>query len=107
MVVGDGQKFPGALIVPNFDALKEWCKHKGIPYSSDEKMIKEERVLQKLDKEVEKSNAQFAQWEKIKKTILLPKLWTVEAGELTAKLSLKRKIIMTNYKSEIDTIYLD
>ncbi|GAA5033906.1 AMP-dependent synthetase [Marivirga lumbricoides] len=107
MVVGDGQKFPGALIVPNFDALKEWCKHKGISYSSDEKMIKEERVLEKLEKEVEKSNAQFAQWEKIKKTILLPKLWTVEAGELTAKLSLKRKIIMNHYKSEIDSIYLD
>lgn len=105
MVVGDGQKFPGTLIVPNFDALKEWCKHKGIPYSSNAEMIKEERVLAKFEKEVDKANAQFAQWEKIKKTILLPELWTVEAGQLTAKLSLKRKVIMQGFKNEIDAIY--
>ncbi len=105
MVIGDGQKFPGALIIPNFDNLKEWCKHKEISYSTDAAMVRDDRVLKKLDKEVQKANDQFAQWEKIKRTILIPTQWTVEAGELTAKLSLKRKIIEENYKAEMDSIY--
>ncbi|MBK6267154.1 long-chain fatty acid--CoA ligase [Marivirga sp. S37H4] len=105
MVVGDGQKFPGALLVPNFETLKDWCKHKGIKYSTDAEMVKDSQVLQKLDKEIQKANDQFAQWEKIKRTQLIPIQWTVEAGELTAKLSLKRKIIEKNYKKEIDALY--
>ncbi|WNB17836.1 AMP-dependent synthetase/ligase [Marivirga arenosa] len=105
MVVGDGQKFPGALIVPNFEALKEWCQHKGLAYTSDSEMIKDEKIIEKFDREIGKANDQFAQYEKIKKTILLPEAWTVENGELTAKLSLKRKIIEANYKDEIASIY--
>ncbi|WMN07954.1 long-chain fatty acid--CoA ligase [Marivirga arenosa] len=105
MVVGDGQKFPGALIVPNFEALKEWCQHKGLAYTSDSEMIKDEKIIGKFEREIGKANDQFAQYEKIKKTILLPEAWTVENGELTAKLSLKRKIIEANYKDEIASIY--
>jgi long-chain acyl-CoA synthetase len=107
MVVGDGQKFPGALIVPNFEALKEWCQHKGIAYSSDAEMVQQENILDKFQKEIDKINEHFAQWEKIKKTVLLPKAWTVENHELTAKLSLKRKIIENNYEKEIEGIYKD
>jgi long-chain acyl-CoA synthetase len=106
MVVGDGQKFPGALIVPNFEALREWCHHKGIAYSSDAEMVKEQTILDKFHKEIGKANEQFAQWEKIKKTVLLPIAWTVENHELTAKLSLKRKIIEGNYQKEIESIYM-
>jgi len=105
MVVGDGQKFPGALIVPNFEALKEWCQHKGIAYSSDAEMVKQKVIIDKFQKEIDKTNEQFAQYEKIKKTVLLPTVWTVENHELTAKLSLKRKIIANNYKEEIEGIY--
>jgi long-chain acyl-CoA synthetase len=105
MVVGDGQKFPGALIVPNFDALREWCQHKGIAYSSDAEMVKEQNIIDKFQKEIGKANEQFAQWEKIKKTVLLPKAWTVENHELTAKMSLKRKIIEENHQKEIESIY--
>jgi len=107
MVVGDGQKFPGALIVPNFEALKEWCHHKGITYSSDGEMIKQQNIIDKFQKEIDKANEQFAQYERIKKTVLLPKAWTVENHELTAKLSLKRKIIEANYQKEIESIYND
>jgi long-chain acyl-CoA synthetase len=107
MVVGDGQKFAGALIVPNFDSLKNWCEHKGFSYSTDKEMIHEEKITAKLHKEIEKANDQFAQWEKIKKTTLLPALWTVEAGELTAKLSLKRKIIEKHFQKEIAAIYIN
>jgi long-chain acyl-CoA synthetase len=105
MVVGDGQKFPGALIVPNFDALREWCHHKNISYTTDAEMINQPKIIDKFQKELDHANEQFAQYERIKKTVLLPEAWTVEKGELTAKLSLKRKIIEGNYKSEIENIY--
>lgn len=105
MVVGDGQKFPGALIVPNFEALREWCHHKGIAYSSDAEMVKQQNIIDKFQKEIDKTNEHFAQYERIKKTVLLPTAWTVENHELTAKLSLKRKIIENNYQKEIESIY--
>jgi len=105
MVVGDGQKFPGALIVPNFEALREWCHHKGIAYSSDAEMVTQKNIIDKYQKEIDKVNQQFAQYERIKRTVLLPTAWTVENHELTAKLSLKRKIIEKNYQSEIESIY--
>jgi long-chain acyl-CoA synthetase len=105
MVVGDGQKFPGALVVPNFVSLRDWCAKKEIAYSTDAEMIHHPKVVEKLHKEQEKLNADFAQFEKIKKIKLLPKLWTVENGELTAKLSLRRKIIEQNYAQDIAEIY--
>ena len=105
MVVGEGQKFPGALIVPNFEALREYCHHKGIAYSSDAEMVKQQNIIDKYQKEIDKVNEQFAQYERIKKTVLLPTAWTVENHELTAKLSLKRKVIENNYQKEIESIY--
>jgi len=105
MVVGNGQKFPAALLVPNYDALKEWAHHKQIPYSTDAQMIRETIVLEKFQREVDEVNHNFAQWEKIKNFTLLPIPWTVEAGELTAKLSLKRKVIAQNYNSEIENLF--
>lgn len=105
MVVGEGEKFPAALVVPNFDSLKDWCAKKEIPYSSNAEMIHNERVLTKLEKEKERLNEDFAQFEKIKKIKLIPRLWTVEEGELTAKLSLRRKIIEQHFANEIASLY--
>jgi long-chain acyl-CoA synthetase len=105
MVVGDGEKFPAALIVPAFAELKKWCEHKGIPYTTDEEMIKHPDVLAKYQKEIDEINENFAQYEKIKKFALLPKPWSIETGELTAKLSLKRKVISEKYKSIIESFY--
>jgi long-chain acyl-CoA synthetase len=105
MVIGDGKNFPAALVVPNFDALKDYCKHKEIPYSTNAEMILNVKVVEKINREVEHTNNDFAQWEKIKKITLLPRLWTVEEGELTAKLSLKRKIIKEHCAQQIEEIY--
>lgn len=105
MVIGDGKKFPSALVIPNFDALKDYCKHKQITYSTDAQMIYEPKIVDKLNREVEATNEGFAQWEKIKKIKILPRLWTVEDGELTAKLSLKRKVITEHFNNEIKEIY--
>jgi long-chain acyl-CoA synthetase len=105
MVIGDGEKFPAALIVPNFVTVKEYCNHKDINYISDQNIIKNKDIIKKIEDEVEKYNEEFAQFEKVKKFELLSKAWTVESGELTPKMSLKRKIIFENNKPLIDKIY--
>jgi long-chain acyl-CoA synthetase len=105
MVVGEGQKFPGALIVPNFSSLKSWCGIKGISYTSDEGMIKNPAVLEKFTREVESLNINFAQYEKIKKFCLLPKVWTVEDGLLSPNMKVKRKFVAGKYQNEIENLF--
>lgn len=105
MVVGENEKFPGALIVPNFDELKKWCEHKKIPYSTNAEMIKHPDVIDKFQREADKHNESFPQWEKIKQFRLLPREWTIDDGELTPTLKCKRKIIMEKYASYVEDIY--
>jgi long-chain acyl-CoA synthetase len=105
MVLGDGQKFPAAFIVPSFSGLRNWCEIKGIPYSSDTQMVREKVVLDKFQKEVDLINENFAQYEKIKKFELLPLPWTVESGEMTPTLKPKRKVILKNNESLVHKIY--
>lgn len=107
MVIGENQRFPSALIVPAFDVLENWCKHKGIPYVSKEEAVKNEKIIAKYQREVDKANATFGQWEKIKKFVLLPTEWTIDNGELTPKLSLKRKVILQKSDSLIKNIYAE
>ena len=105
MVLGDGRKFPSALIVPSFDSVKSWCAIKGIPYTTDEEMVKNPKVLEKFQREIEEYNEHFAKYEQVKKFALLLKLWSIEGGELTAKLSLKRKVILEKYKDQVEEMY--
>ncbi|MBC7487441.1 MAG: long-chain fatty acid--CoA ligase [Cytophagaceae bacterium] len=105
MVLGDGRKFPAALIVPSFENVKSWCAIKGIPYTTDEEMIKNPKVLEKFQRELEEFNEHFAQYERVKKFGLLVKIWSIEGGELTAKLSLKRKVILEKYKDQVEEMY--
>ena len=105
MVVGEGEKFPGALIVPSFEGVREWCQRKEIDYTSDEEMIKHRLVIEKFQKEVDQHNAQFAQYEKIKKFKLINVAWSVESGELTPTMKLKRRIILENHGALVEQIY--
>lgn len=107
MVIGENQRFPSALIVPAFDVVQNWCKHKGIPYVSNEEAVENEKIIAKFESEVDKANAVFGQWEKIKKFVLLPAEWTIDAGELTPKLSLKRKVILQKFANMIEDIYAE
>ena len=107
IVIGDGQKFPAALIVPNFVNLKLYCEHKKIPYTSDSEMIKSPEMLEKFQREMDKTNESFAQYERIKRFELLSTMWTIDSGELTPKLSLKRKAIMANNVARVERIYKD
>ncbi len=105
MVVGEGQKYAAALIVPSFMGLQDWCQHKGIPYTTDAEMITKREVLDKYQREILKANEGQAQYETVKKFRLVPNMWTVESGELTPTLKVKRKIISTNYKDVIDSMF--
>lgn len=106
MVVGSERKFVGALIVPSFPVLLEWMREKGIPYTTHEDVIHNPRVLELYRELVESFNNFFNHVEQIKKFELLPREWTVETGEMTPKLSLKRKVVMEKYKEVIDRIYV-
>ncbi|MDD2791617.1 MAG: long-chain fatty acid--CoA ligase [Sediminibacterium sp.] len=106
MVVGSERKFVGALIVPSFPVLLEWMREKGIPYTTQEDVIHNPRVLELYRELVESFNNFFNHVEQIKKFELLPREWTVETGEMTPKLSLKRKVVMEKYKDVIERIYV-
>jgi len=105
VVIGEGEKHPAAIIQPAFDFLKEWCRRKEIPYTTNEDMIKNERVFNRIMKEVDFYNEGFAQYEKIKKILLVPTEWAVESGEMTPTMKVKRRVIMENYKNDIEAIY--
>ncbi len=105
MVVGAGQKFVGALIVPSFTNLKAWVKQQGIPFTSNEQLIKEPKVLELYRSVRDKYNPYFNQVEQVKKFELMPREWSVDTGEMTPKMSLKRKVVMEKYKDAVDRIY--
>jgi long-chain acyl-CoA synthetase len=105
MVVGADQKFVGALIVPSMPNLKEWMRLKGISFTTTEDAINNPKVLELYRELVESFNTFFNHVEQIKKFELLPHEWSVDTGELTPKLSMKRKVIMEKYRSAVDRIY--
>ena len=107
MVLGENQRFPSALIVPAFEELEKWCKHKGIPFGSKQDAVRNEQIIAKYQQVMDKANDNFGHWEKIKKFVLLLSEWTIDNGELTPKLSLKRKVILAKYEDVIKEIYAE
>jgi long-chain acyl-CoA synthetase len=105
MVVGAERKFVGALIVPSFATLREWMKEKGLNYTTNEDVIHHPKVLELYRGLVESFNQYFNHVEQIKKFELLPREWTIESGEMTPKMSLKRKVVMEKFTNAIERIY--
>ncbi|MEP7163422.1 MAG: long-chain fatty acid--CoA ligase [Ferruginibacter sp.] len=105
MVVGADQKFVGALIVPSIPNLKEWMRLKEIPFTTNLDAIHNPKVLELYKELIESFNKFFNHVEQIKKFELLPNEWSIDTGEMTPKLSMKRKVIMEKYKGAVDRIY--
>ena len=105
MVVGADQKFPGALIIPAFDELKKWAGKNGVTAQSNAELVKDERVIKFYHELTQKYNNDFAKWEQVKKIVLLPAQWTVETGEMTPTMKVKRKVITENNKELIEGLY--
>jgi long-chain acyl-CoA synthetase len=105
MIVGSERKFVGALIVPSFPNLKDWCRQHGISYTDDQSLLRNEKVIDMYKELVESFNKFFNHVEQVKKFELLPHEWSVETGEMTPKLSLKRKVVMEKYRDAVERIY--
>ena len=105
MIVGSERKYVGALIVPSFSNLKEWCRKNGITYTTNEEMIQNPKVIEMMKDMVESFNKYFNHVEQIKKFELLSNDWTINGGEMTPTLKLKRKVIMEKYRDAVDRIY--
>ena len=106
MVIGDGQKMPAAFIQPGFEFIKEWAKlHNVVLGKTNEEIIKEPKVIERIQQEIDKVNEKFGNWEKIKRFELTPDLWTIPAGHLTPTMKLKRKIVMEKYINLFHKIY--
>jgi long-chain acyl-CoA synthetase len=98
MVVGDGEKMPGALIQPNWEWVANWSNKKDKNISSDISVAcKDEVLIKRIQKEVDKHNERFGKWEKIKVFKLTPEVWSIEGGHLTPTMKVKRKIVKEKF----------
>lgn len=105
MVVGSERKFVGALLIPSFPNLKDWCRQNNVPMGTNEELIQNEKVIALYKDLVESFNKYFNHVEQVKKFELLPNEWSVDTGEMTPKLSLKRKVVLEKYRDAIERIY--
>jgi len=104
MVIGESQKMPAALIQVNFDFVKEWAKRKNFNITN---VATDINLISRIQKEIDTCNANFGNWEKIKKFEITPEEWTIEDGLLTPTMKMKRKNIKEKYKHLFQKIYSD
>lgn len=106
MVIGEGEKMPAALIQPDFEFIKEWGKLKNhnLPTNNKE-LVNNKEVIARVQEEIDFYNEKFGQWEKIKKFELTPDVWSIEEGQLTPTMKMKRKVIKEMYKDLYEKIY--
>ena len=105
MVVGSERKYVGSLIVPSISNVREWARHNGISETDNEALLRNPKVIDLFKDLVESFNKYFNHVEQVKRFELLPSEWSVDGGELTPTLKLKRRVIMEKYKDAIDRIY--
>jgi long-chain acyl-CoA synthetase len=107
IVIGENRNFPAALVVVEPTQAKLWAERKGLKFSSEKEMFESDAMQKLIEGEIEKRNSRFGKWEQIKAFRILPKAFTIDAGEITPTLKLKRKNIMQNYSAQIADIYRD
>ncbi len=107
VMIGDKRKFPVLLVVPAWDALLKWTAHKGIDSADHTALLTNPQVIEKMDREVRGEMEGLAKFEAPKKIALLPHEFTIDGGELTPSLKVKRRVINEKYKSVIDALYAD
>jgi len=107
MIVGESKKFPAALIVPNIHFIKEWAQRKAIDFSTNttEVIVSDPKVVARIEREINTLNAGFGNWEQVKRFALLPNEFSINSGELTPTLKLKRKFITQKYQEIITGFY--
>ena len=106
LVVGDGEKMPAALIQPNWEWIKQWSSIKGNDISLDTAVAcKDEKLISRIQQEIDFHNEGFGNWEKVKTFQLTPDVWSIDAGHLTPTMKSKRKVIKEMYKDLYEKLY--
>lgn len=105
MVIGEGEKMPAALIQLNYEFVKEWAKRHNIEYKSNESIIANTQLIERIQEEIDVANTNFGKWEQIKKFEITPDIWSIDEGHLTPTMKMRRKIIKEKYIHLIDKIY--
>ncbi|HLF53385.1 AMP-dependent synthetase/ligase [Flavobacterium sp.] len=107
MVIGAGEKMPAAFIQPNFDFIVDWAAIHNIDIgATNEEIIANPKVIERIQEEINMLNEKFGNWEKIKRFELTPDIWSINSGHLTPTLKLKRKIVMEKYIDLYKKIYI-
>ena len=104
-IIADQRKFVSALIVPEYKLLEEYARTHDIAFNSREDLCKDKRIIRMLSERIETLQQQLAHYEQVKRFTLLPKGFSMERGELTNTLKIKRRVLNENYKAEIDKMY--
>ena len=106
IVVGEGQKFAGALIVPNFDQLSLWCRENKLSFINNELMIKDKAVVTLFRQEVDRLNKNLGDYERVQRFELLSSEWSANKGEITSTLKIRREVIQRHYKEQIERLFV-
>ncbi len=105
VMVGNKRNYPAALVVPNFEALEKWAKAKGVAYATREELVDKPEVADHYKELIGALSGELAQFERIKRVAVLAREFSIEAGELTPTLKVKRRVIEEKYKDQIDRLY--
>jgi long-chain acyl-CoA synthetase len=105
VIVGNRRNFPAALVVPNFEALEAWARQQGLAFSNRDELLGKPEVMARYEGIIDEMTPDLAQFEKIKKIALVPREFTLEAGELTPTLKVRRRVVEDKYKDVIDRLY--
>ena len=106
MVIGEGEKMPAALIQPNFEFVREWARRHQVQLNGDNNsLVNNEKVINRIQEEIDLYNERFGKWERIKKFELTPDVWSIDEGHLTPTMKLKRKVIKEKYIDLYNRIY--
>ncbi|CAI1128971.1 Long-chain-fatty-acid--CoA ligase FadD15 [Serratia proteamaculans] len=106
-IIADARKFVSALIVPSFESLEEYAKSINLKYQDRLELLRHSHILEMFDNRLREMQKELARFEQVKKFTLLPAAFSMELGELTPTLKLRRKVILQRYQSEIDSMYQD
>lgn len=104
-IIADDRKFVSALIVPSFDILKKYADDNNIPYMNKQDLCRNEKIREMIFERIDTLQQGLASYEKVKKFVLLPEAFSVEKGELTNTLKIKRRVLLQNYKDQIEAMY--
>jgi long-chain acyl-CoA synthetase len=105
MVIGEGEKHPAAIVQPDFEFLRSYCERKGIEFGSEKEIVQNERIQKRIKQDVDRINAFFGKWEQVKKIELSDHQWSIDNGELTPTLKLKRRVVLALHLPLYERIY--